>query len=292
MKKSDLIELAKNPDFISGIYNYCDRWCERCQFTSRCFLYAQEQADPDLADPETRDISNEKFWRKMHTIFAETAELIAEWAAEAGVDLDAVETTEEIAKHERDMGAAEQSELGKASGNYVSAVEDWFKKEKELDNVEVLAHDSVSDPKSGEEELTIQNAVDVIRWYQFFIAVKTSRALSGADRLDLESEDDEIFPDFSADDASEDDDDFDYDAVVDSAERMDANGSAKVALVAIDRSISAWRSLQMSLPVKTDSIKPILIDLDSLRRMMEARFPRARDFIRPGLDEVNSTFVS
>ena len=292
MKKSDLIELAKNPDFISGIYNYCDRWCERCQFTSRCFLYAQEQADPDLADPETRDISNEKFWRKMHTIFAETAELIAEWASEAGVDLDAVDTTEEIAKHEREMEAAEQSELGQASRNYVSAVEEWFKKEKELDNVEALPHDSVSDPESGEEELTIQNAIEVIRWYQFFIAVKTSRALSGADRLDLESEDDEIFPDFSADDASEDDDDFDYDAVVDRAERMDANGSAKVALVAIDRSISAWRSLQMSLPVKTDSIKPILIDLDSLRRTMEARFPRARDFIRPGLDEVNSRFIS
>ena len=55
MKKADLIELAQNPDFISGIYNYCDRWCERCQFTSRCFLYATEQADPDLADPEMRE---------------------------------------------------------------------------------------------------------------------------------------------------------------------------------------------------------------------------------------------
>ncbi|MCB0550950.1 MAG: hypothetical protein KDD19_25495 [Phaeodactylibacter sp.] len=28
---------------IPGIYNYCDRWCERCSFTSRCLLYAQEQ---------------------------------------------------------------------------------------------------------------------------------------------------------------------------------------------------------------------------------------------------------
>lgn len=290
MKRSNLIELAGNPDFISGIYNYCDRWCERCQFTSRCFLYAQEQGDPDLDDPETRDISNEKFWRKMHAIFAETAELIAEWAAEAGVDLDAVDTTEEIAKHEREIDAAEKSELGQASRNYISAVEEWFT--KELNNAKVLNHDSVSAPESGEEELTIQNAVDVIRWYQFFIAVKISRALSGADRLDLESEDDEIFPDFSFDEESEDDDDFDYDAVVDRAERMDANGSAKVALVAIDRSISAWRSLQMTLPAKADSIKPMLIHLESLRRGMEARFPRARDFIRPGLDEVNSSFVS
>jgi hypothetical protein len=251
MKKSDLIEMAGNPDLISGIYNYCDRWCERCQFTSRCLLYAQEQADPDLADPETRDISNEKFWRKMHTIFAQTAELIAEWAAEAGVDLDAVDSTEEIAKHEREMNAAEQSELGQASSRYATAVAEWFK--KEFDNEDTLHDDSGNKPESGEEELTIQNAAEVIRWYQFFIAVKTFRALSGADRLDLESEDDDIFPDFTADDENDDDDDFDYDAVVDRAERMDANGSAKVALVAIDRSISAWRSLQMSLPAKTES---------------------------------------
>ena len=26
--------------FIVGIFNYCDRWCEVCQFTSRCRLFA------------------------------------------------------------------------------------------------------------------------------------------------------------------------------------------------------------------------------------------------------------
>jgi hypothetical protein len=34
----------------------------------RCFLYATEQADPDLDDPEVRDITNEKFWRKLQSI--------------------------------------------------------------------------------------------------------------------------------------------------------------------------------------------------------------------------------
>ncbi|PIR93437.1 hypothetical protein COT99_00800 [Candidatus Falkowbacteria bacterium CG10_big_fil_rev_8_21_14_0_10_43_10] len=35
-----------NPDnkkFELGIYNYCDRWCERCPDTAKCFLYAKEQ---------------------------------------------------------------------------------------------------------------------------------------------------------------------------------------------------------------------------------------------------------
>jgi len=34
------------------------------------------------------------------------------------------------------------------------------------------------------------------------------------------------------------------------------------------------------------------MELDRLRRLTETRFPRARDFIRPGLDEVLSDFVS
>ena len=28
--------------FIPGVYNYCDRWCERCPFASRCRSYAME----------------------------------------------------------------------------------------------------------------------------------------------------------------------------------------------------------------------------------------------------------
>lgn len=58
MRRDGLRDLAGNPNFVSRIYNYCDRWCERCRFTSRCFLHATEQADPDLDDPEVRDITS------------------------------------------------------------------------------------------------------------------------------------------------------------------------------------------------------------------------------------------
>ena len=26
--------------FIVGVYNFCDRWCERCPLTSRCRVFA------------------------------------------------------------------------------------------------------------------------------------------------------------------------------------------------------------------------------------------------------------
>ena len=41
-RRRSLKELAGDPQFISGVYNYCDRWCERCPLTSRCFVYATE----------------------------------------------------------------------------------------------------------------------------------------------------------------------------------------------------------------------------------------------------------
>ena len=55
MRRRSLTELANNPDLISGIYNYCDRWCERCPLTSRCLVYATEQEE-EVGSPESHDI--------------------------------------------------------------------------------------------------------------------------------------------------------------------------------------------------------------------------------------------
>src|SRR5881296_567309 len=89
MNRDELIELAENPDLISGIYNYCDRWCERCPFTSRCMLYAMEEDDRD--DPEAHDINSEAFWSKLAGIFKQTHEMIAAMAAEQGIDLESMD---------------------------------------------------------------------------------------------------------------------------------------------------------------------------------------------------------
>ena len=38
--------------FIVGIFNYCDRWCEVCPFTSRCRLFADVAESEASLDPE------------------------------------------------------------------------------------------------------------------------------------------------------------------------------------------------------------------------------------------------
>jgi hypothetical protein len=99
------------------------------------------------------------------------------------------------------------------------------------------------------------DAVDVVGWYHMFIYVKLMRAISG------------LFEEDGADAES------------------DANGSAKIALIAIDRSISAWRVIAKEKPSCENGIKPFVACLAGLRRRVEETLPNARAFRRPGFDD-------
>ncbi len=239
MRRRTLTELANNPDLISGIYNYCDRWCERCPLTSRCLVYATEQEDND--SPESQDMRNELFWRKLNTVFQETRELVVAWAREAGVDLNgATETHETRCKSKRQL--VDNHPLTKIGKKYANTASDWF---REFDQAVELGD--------------LEDAREVIQWYQYQIAVKTMRALSGR----KEELDDPEIADYP----------------------KDSDGSAKVALIGIDRSMAAWRMMQLSMPERGESIVPLILQLERLRRRLEKSFPQARDFIRPGFDE-------
>lgn len=255
MRSKDLTELAQNSDFISGVYNYCDRWCERCPLTSRCLLYARDKEDDDVDDDETRDINNEKFWRKIRSIFEETRQLVETWANEAGVDLTQIDH-DAIARQEKRSARSRRHTLAVAGKKYASAVDEWFRSCDEIGRV--------SDAQPEENELEaieqVQAAREIIRWYQYQIAVKIMRALSS--RVDeVEWEAGHCLP-------------------------RDSDGSVKVALIGIDRSVSAWRLIQIALPDQSGLIVPLILSLERLRRRVEKRFPDARAFIRPGFDEI------
>jgi hypothetical protein len=271
MSRDDLKELAANREFISGIYNYCDRWCERCAFSSRCFLYATESADPDLDAPDIRDLNNVKFWRKLESVFKDANELIKQCAAEAGIDLDAIDQSEAAASHNQERATARATESSVLARNYARMVDAWF--ESELVAAEQLDDDAQLQAKRAGIEIDAQDAFEVIRWYQFFIATKVFRALAG-------SEDDfrGVYPDDVRDEIN--------------PAQTDANGSAKIALIAIDRSLNAWRVIQSCVPAKQKSIVPLMALLENVRTDIERELPLARDFIRPGFDEEMSEYAS
>ena len=67
----------------------------------------------------------------------------------------------------------------------------------------------------------------------------------------------------------------------------DSDGSAKIALIGIDRCIATWSALRTALgPDETDGILDLLVQLSAIRRDTEKLFPRARAFVRPGFDEM------
>jgi hypothetical protein len=254
MRRRTLTELANNPDLISGIYNYCDRWCERCPLTSRCLVYAAEQENDD--SPENHDTRNDVFWRKLGSIFQETREMIAEWAKEAGIDLTGPSEEDETRYH-RKRQLIDNHPLTQAGKKYANAASDWF---REFDQTLQISDLRVTESDRENSE-RLEDAREVIQWYQYQIAVKTIRALSGRkEELDGDADLAE-FP-------------------------KDSDGSAKVALIGIDRSIAAWRLMQLSLPDRAASIVQLILQLERLRRRLEKHFPDARDFVRPGFDEV------
>lgn len=254
MRTKDLIDLADDPNLISGIYNYCDRWCERCAFSGRCLLYATEKADED-DDPASRDINNEAFWHKLASIFAQTREMISAWAEENEVDLSPSAVAEVEEQIELRRAQTRNHPLAKAAEEYAFAVNGWF--ENDFKQVEVFSDTTAGSYESIDQDEDVNDYLEVVRWYQFLIAVKLMRGISS--RVEEDEYGDE--------------------------ERRDSDGSAKVALIGIDRSISAWKLIGELRNENADSIRKFLLDLERLRLHAEQEFPSARDFIRPGFDE-------
>jgi len=121
-------------------------------------------------------------------------------------------------------------------------------------------HEKSIDDEDNIEAESKNDNMDVIRWYQQQIYVKLMRAVSGS------IEESNYNDDFAS----------------------DSDGSAKVALTGIDRSIAAWGRLHTFFPgFHINNIRNILIHLDELRLKVEKTFPNARKFIRPGFDNID-----
>lgn len=262
MDKEKIKKLAQSKQFIPGIYNYCDRWCERCQFTSRCLNFAL--GNEESADPESRDMTNELFWRKLTETFEVTLDLLKEVAEREGIDLDSFDS-EGVAEEERyNEEIAENHECCSAAKAYGEMVDDWFdsagdlfgQPEDEQNPKELLTIPTVS---AAGESPGPEEAVQVVRWYQHLIYAKLMRAVRG--RLEEEAEtNDELC--------------------------RDSDGSAKVALIGMDRSIAAWGAIRTYYPLADRHILELLVHLDRMRRRVEQVFPDARGFMRPGFDKI------
>jgi len=174
MPRKTLTELAQNPDLIPGIYNYCDRWCERCPLTSRCLVYATEDQFSENNQIENNDIRNAEFWHSISDTLTQVRALIPLWANDAPNLKNAAEQK----TVRRQSRTVDNHPLTKAAKHYANTASDWF---RELEHNSEPTLTSAKPPTEVDRHnpQPFEDARGVIEWYQYQIAVKTIRALSG-----------------------------------------------------------------------------------------------------------------
>lgn len=249
MDRDRLERLVAEKRFIPGIYNYCDRWCERCPQTSHCLNFSISKEE--FSDPEAQDIRNKAFWNTLSGILGETLELLRESAKRWGIDLEKLDSVDDIENLKAMDVAAESHLLSRAARRYGELVEDWFREE------ETLFFETAAAAREG---VSLEEAFEVIRWYQYFINAKVIRAVRGK----IE-EKEEGWDEFA----------------------RDSDGSAKIALIAMDRSIAAWAVIRYYITDGAKEVIDLIAFLDGLKQAVEKAFPNARSFIRPGFDKIN-----
>jgi hypothetical protein len=246
-----LLDLADSGKYIPGIYNYCDRWCERCSFSCKCLTHAHEQEMKEESNiPESDCIDNEKFWEQIRLSFEVTLDLISEDAKRLGIDLTNLPDVEEPLHH------ASPAEI--LAGEYGTAMGNWLKENNE--KLEARGNQLLTIYNKKEPALKFTDALEVVQWYCYFISAKIHRAY-----FELDSR------------LEEDEDDLDL--------ISDNTGSAKVALIAITRSIEALTVLYPEMKDQEDDILKFLGQLTKIKNMLIATFPSAMEFKRPGFDD-------
>lgn len=247
---------------IPGIHNYCDRWCERCEFASRCAVYENEGNIPE----EEKNLQNRAFWERLSTNFSKARTMLEQAAENSGIDLNSLakEMDDYEIKKKRVRQESQDHELSKITFSYSERSREWLKSQpgmlrklEELKDGLNLGTNSVDEGKL--QIRTIKDCLEVIQWYQTFIHVKFMRALMGKMNNDDWDEEDDIQRDF--------------------------NGSAKIAVIAVDRSMQAWIKLYELLPEQEDHFLKILGMLEKIKSMALAEFPNALAFKRPGFDD-------
>jgi len=254
MDKEEFLKLADDPRHIPGIYNYCDRWCDRCPLTARCLNFALEKESETRS--EGLDISNDYFWKKISASLQAAFDLLQNLAAEEGIDLETLEV-EEPEQEKEPLHI-----LIPMARRYGVMVDDW------LQNLESEAEANPGEPQNPYSLKRVggptpvrpsvrEEALEVIGWYRLFLPPKLARALNGRQEEDIPEMAD--LP-------------------------KEADGSAKIALIAMDRSLGAWGELSNQMDTQRGAIGKIVAYLKRLREITEKEFPQARTFLRPGFD--------
>ena len=163
--------------FILGVYNYCDRWCERCPFASRCRSYAMELTlRIDGFDGE----------------LARAAESLADDPAEEWAGEDVLAEAEDGLSDEE----VEQAMLAREVAHALAELHPLTDGAESLAKLAKPLIDTADArvTAGGHETEAFRDPLDVLAHYGYFVAAKVRRALSGRDNPPILDDDGRPFP--------------------------------------------------------------------------------------------------
>lgn len=262
--------------YIPGIYEFCDRWCDRCTLREKCMSYAigrklEQKGDFDFEEEMAREEDNSNIWIRFKNLFESTYVVLQQLADEKGIDFEDLCHSENINKEalmkDYDMEVIQQddeAELYIESSDITKIVLIYEElSERCLEVIYELIDEKDKQKTVGGntvEDIRIENELDIISWYVDILESKTRRALFGYFMY--------------------------YDALEEGGKKSDFNGSAKVALLAIEYTLNAWENIRSSFKDLDRDISHIQVVLKQLVQDIEKQFPKAREFRRPGFDQV------
>jgi len=251
------------PGNIDGVHHYCDSWCERCGFASRCVLYASLSREPlPKGENPLLDHLKDRFDQVRTLVARRSTFSIAEALKQIG-DVGAADSAVYAQEEARREEKRRHDPILREARAYSDLVAAWF--EVESDTMRAHADALVRraevenvDDISLSELARVLDAIEIVRHDCLLIFVKLRRAISGLEDSEREG--------------------WHVDPV-----QNDHNGSAKLALTCIDRCEGAWRVIDQWYP-SGGGARELAAQLAALRTAVEERFPRARAFLRAGFD--------
>ncbi len=165
----------KNQHFIPSIYNYCDRWCERCSKSNQCRVYADELENP-LPVVEL-DLQSNAFWERMTNNLDDAIGMINQMAEEMGINIEELEPDLPPVIHQRFAA------LIKETVTYGLEVNIWLNdfRHHMADSFNII------ETRNSDRDSEILNAYETVRWYSLQIGVKIKRASARFEQDDHET---------------------------------------------------------------------------------------------------------
>ena len=244
-------------NFISGIYNYCDRWCKKCPFSNQCQNFQSQPAEGE----HSHDFEAEYFLNSLQESLQDAVQLLEQAAEERGLDWNEIqEAAENFEETEVEFTSA-QLNLKERSQQYYQQANNWLNSNEYLisQKEEEIQHKDDLGINVEKEVDELNDALNSIYHYLYFIHTKTERALEAL-------HDEWMMEEYPI--------------------QNDANGTAKITLITIEKSIEAWEVIRQQMPDAEDDVLDILVLLSRLKRGIKKEFPQAEGFVRPGFDEL------